>query len=77
MLELLTQGEFKDEISRTLPSWQGHVFGKEDNRDDYLVGSSNFTAAGLTSNLELNVGRYDPTPVTRGDWFDDLWGRAS
>ncbi len=56
---------------------KAYVFGKEGNRDGYLVGSSNFTAAGLTANLELNVGRYDPTPVTRvGDWFDDLWGRA-
>ena len=28
-----------------------------------LAGSSNFTAAGLTRNLELNLGRYDPTPA--------------
>jgi len=42
-----------------------------------IAGSSNFTAAGLTSNLELNLGRYDPTPVrqVRG-WFDDLWDEA-
>src|SRR5665213_281121 len=39
-----------------------------------LAGSSNFTAAGLTSNLELNLGRYDPTPAAKvKDWFDKLW----
>ncbi len=39
-----------------------------------VVGSSNFTAAGLTANLELNLGRYDPTPAGKVlDWFDRLW----
>ncbi|NQT48495.1 MAG: helicase [Chloroflexi bacterium] len=39
-----------------------------------LSGSSNFTAAGLTTNMELNLGRYDPTPVRQvKQWFDDLW----
>lgn len=43
-----------------------------------IAGSSNFTAAGLTSNLELNLGRYDPTPVRRvRDWFDSLWEQAA
>ena len=42
-----------------------------------VAGSSNFTAAGLTSNLELNLGRYDPTPVRLvKQWFDDLWQEA-
>ena len=42
-----------------------------------VAGSSNFTAAGLTSNLELNLGRYDPTPVRQvKQWFDDLWEEA-
>lgn len=42
-----------------------------------IVGSSNFTAAGLTSNLELNLGRYDPTPVRKvQEWFDRLWDEA-
>lgn len=42
-----------------------------------IAGSSNFTAAGLTSNLELNLGRYDPTPVKQvKDWFDELWEEA-
>ena len=46
--------------------------------DEGLIsGSSNFTAAGLTSNLELNLGRYDPTPVRQvKQWFDDLWEEA-
>lgn len=39
-----------------------------------LSGSSNFTRAGLTTNMELNLGRYDPTPVRQvKQWFDDLW----
>ena len=39
-----------------------------------IAGSSNFTAAGLTSNLELNLGRYDPTPAGKvKDWFEALW----
>ncbi len=43
-----------------------------------LSGSSNFTAAGLTSNLELNLGRYDPTPVAKvRNWFDTLWAEAA
>lgn len=42
-----------------------------------LVGSANFTEAGLTTNLELGVGRYDPTPVGHvAAWFDWLWERA-
>lgn len=43
-----------------------------------LCGSSNFTAAGLLSNLELNLGRYDPTPVQQVQaWFDDLWEQSA
>ena len=42
-----------------------------------IAGSSNFTAAGLTRNLELNLGRYDPTPVQKvNDWFEALWAEA-
>lgn len=42
-----------------------------------IAGSSNFTQAGLTSNLELNLGRYDPTPVAQvRKWFDELWEEA-
>lgn len=49
-----------------------------DEDEGVISGSSNFTAAGLTSNLELNLGRYDPTPVRRvRTWFDELWEAAS
>jgi len=46
--------------------------------DGVLVGSSNFTAGGLISNLELDLGRYDATPVAQvQQWFDDLWSEAA
>ena len=42
-----------------------------------LAGSSNFTLAGLTSNLELNLGQYQPGVVERVEkWFDRLWNDA-
>ena len=42
-----------------------------------IAGSSNLTVAGLTTNLELNLGRYDPPVVQRSiRWFDDLWADA-
>jgi hypothetical protein len=42
-----------------------------------IAGSSNFTAAGLTRNLELNLGRYDPTPVGMvKQWYEKLWTEA-
>jgi hypothetical protein len=78
MLDLLQSGrvEVMQYPGRFLHG-KTYVFGQGENRDCYLVGSSNFTAAGLTSNLELNVGRYDPSPVMRvGQWFDDLWQRS-
>ena len=49
-----------------------------DSDEGVISGSSNFTAAGLTSNLELNLGRYDPTPVGKvKTWFDQLWNEAA
>lgn len=42
-----------------------------------LAGSSNFTLAGLTSNLELNLGQYQPNVVAKVEgWFDRLWDDA-
>jgi len=42
-----------------------------------IAGSSNLTAAGLSSNLELNLGRYDTDTVNKATaWFDRLWSEA-
>jgi phosphatidylserine/phosphatidylglycerophosphate/cardiolipin synthase-like enzyme len=43
-----------------------------------ISGSSNFTAAGLTSNLELNLGQYQPSVTSRVErWFEELWSEAT
>ena len=43
-----------------------------------IAGSSNFTAAGLATNLELNLGQYQPQVVERvRQWFEDLWAEAA
>ena len=59
---------------------KGFLHGKAfifSDDDGVIAGSSNFTAAGLASNLELNLGRYDPTPVRQvKQWFDELWQEA-
>ena len=45
--------------------------------DGVIAGSSNLTAAGLSGNLELNLGRYDRPIVERARaWFDELWEQA-
>lgn len=42
-----------------------------------LAGSSNFTAAGLVSNLELNLGQYQPAVTQQVEgWFESLWAEA-
>jgi superfamily II DNA or RNA helicase len=44
------------------------------NDDGVVAGSANFTYAGLTKNLELALGRYEPSVVKRvREWFDELW----
>lgn len=51
--------------------------GGPDEREGVIVGSSNLTAAGLSQNLELNMGRHDSAVVERArHWFDDLWEDA-
>lgn len=53
---------------------KAYIFSDEEG---VIAGSSNFTAAGLMRNMELNLGRYDPTPVRQvKKWFDDLWKEA-
>ncbi len=50
------------------------IFGTEAG---ILAGSANFTGAGLSRNLELDLGVYDPDKVALArSWYDDLWGQA-
>ncbi|WP_049936336.1 helicase-related protein [Haloplanus natans] len=42
-----------------------------------IAGSSNFTGAGLNSNLELNLGTYDPHVTDQvHEWFEELWAES-
>ncbi|MBH57709.1 MAG: helicase [Planctomycetaceae bacterium] len=42
-----------------------------------IAGSSNLTGAGMSRNIELNTGHYDPTTVTEiQTWYDDVWQEA-
>lgn len=42
-----------------------------------IAGSSNLTRGGLTANLELNLGRWDPGIFAQARaWFDALWDEA-
>ncbi len=42
-----------------------------------IAGSSNLTRAGVTKNLELNLGRYnDPVVRQAQDWYERLWAEA-
>ena len=42
-----------------------------------IAGSSNLTGAGLTTNLELNLGHYDLALAEQArQWFDELWDEA-
>src|ERR1019366_1281915 len=81
LLEFLKSG--KIEVRRYEKAFlhgKAFLFGTDlfGTGEGVISGSSNFTAAGLTRNLELNLGRYDPTPVEKvRDWFDTLWDQAA
>ena len=55
----------------------GKAFLVSDRSHGVVAGSSNFTHAGLATNLELNLGNYSPHVVRQvQEWFDELWGEA-
>ncbi len=55
----------------------GKAFLVGTNSHGVLAGSSNFTHAGLATNLELNLGNYSPHVVGQvQDWFEELWAEA-
>jgi hypothetical protein len=76
LLEFLARGTL--EVRRYE---KGFLHGKAfvfSNQDGAIAGSSNFTQAGLTGNLELNLGHYAPGTVGQvQSWFDDLWAEAA
>ena len=48
-----------------------------DHDEGVIAGSSNFTFAGLATNIELNLGHYQPHVVTEvRSWFEELWDAA-
>lgn len=59
---------------------KAYILGSEQGSAEpngIIAGSSNLTAAGLTTNLEVNLGRYDaPVADEARQWFDDLWDEA-
>ena len=55
----------------------GKAFLVSDRSHGVVAGSTNFTRAGLATNLELNLGNYSPHTVKQvSGWFDELWGEA-
>ena len=55
----------------------GKAFLVSDRSHGVVAGSSNFTHAGLATNLELNLGNYSPHVVGQvQEWFDELWTEA-
>ena len=75
LLEFLASGKIQvRRYEKAFLHGKAYLF---DSEEGVIAGSSNFTAAGLTRNLELNLGRYDPTPVRKvKEWFDTLWEQA-
>jgi superfamily II DNA or RNA helicase len=61
---------------------KAYLFSAAKNSEEYprsglIIGSSNLTGSGLTSNLELNLGSYDDPVATQAcRWFDELWELA-
>ena len=56
----------------------GKAFLIGDRHHGVVAGSSNFTHAGLTTNIELNLGNYNPHTVTQvQEWYDELWESAT
>lgn len=55
----------------------GKAFIVETAKHGVMAGSSNFTYAGLARNSELNLARYDTTPVEQvQEWFEMQWAKA-
>ncbi len=60
---------------------KGFLHGKAylfSQQNGVIAGSSNFTFSGLTRNLELNLGQYQPSVAGQVErWFEDLWEESA
>jgi len=76
LLEFLASGRMEvRRYEKAFLHGKAYIFSDEEGA---IAGSSNFTAAGLATNMELNLGRYEPTPVRQvKQWFEDLWAEAA
>ncbi len=77
LVEWLASG--KVEVRRLEDGFlHGKAFIVASHEEGVIAGSSNFTYAGLATNVELNLGQYQPYVVHQVlRWFDELWERAS
>ena len=58
---------------------KAYIFIKENSEENggIIVGSSNMTKSGMTTNLELNTSRSDKEAIIKAkNWFDTLWEEA-
>ena len=54
----------------------GKAFIIPTGKDMAMVGSSNFTFAGLSTNAELNLARYDDAVGLVNEWYEEMWEAA-
>ena len=76
LLEFMESGKLEvRRYERRFLHGKAYIF---QNGQGVLAGSSNFTAAGLVSNLELNLGQYQPGVTQQVErWFEELWADAA
>jgi len=76
LVEWLRSG--KVEVRRLEDAFlHGKAFIVDSHNEGVIAGSSNFTYAGLATNIELNLGHYQPHVVEQvTGWFEELWDRA-
>ncbi len=77
LVEWLRSG--KVEVRRLEDAFlHGKAFIVDSHDEGVIAGSSNLTYAGLATNIELNLGQYQPHVVGQvREWFDGLWDRAN
>lgn len=82
LIEVLKSGRMEvRRYDRAFMHAKAYVFapGAQSYESGYgvIAGSSNLTRAGVTHNLELNLGRFDEDVARQAcDWFQRLWDEA-